>query len=425
MNKIELNKGNVTNKRIAVQFCNKFFNGNETNGCLDFLSSFEKNKDKVCPYGYACAHGINTVFCGFLSHSYGDFELIKKRKQYYKVKDVETLTDEEHEQLSSVVYNIDYCFICSQTAHDLIHYSGHLKSLIDEVNNSFLQDKDIVPIIREYRKYISAIETYQKTSQAIRAKYDSLSDKPISRLYNYWRERRDNYDRLIDAISDISDRIKTYLKTIPSDKYENHYAELSLVSMQSLFEFRIKYHFVTLNELMDNNATLALKIYKFNWHKMSKKLANILSYQAKMKGISFVFDGKSFNYFFSRENVFLALYILLENSVKYCLTSVDCEIVLSFRDDDNGCSLEIRNASDFIEKATLEHITERGVSGENSNNMNSNGIGLFVAKKIFEDNGITMEYNYEKFYFSILITAKKGISHLPFAKKFASKRTFH
>ena len=98
---------------------------------------------------------------------------------------------------------------------------------------------------------------------------------------------------------------------------------------------------------------------------------------------------------------------MLENAVKYCFTTIDPVILLSFDDSDSDCLLEIKNASSNISDETLLHITEKGVSRENSKNLSSNGIGLFVAKKIFEENSIQMNYGYSKMYFSIMLSARK------------------
>ena len=164
----------------------------------------------------------------------------------------------------------------------MIHYSGQLKTLVDETFKYSQQDKKIEKIIREYKKYISSIDTYQKNSVAISNMLKQISQPTIRELFEYWKQKRENYDKLINAISDISLRIENALEDISINDYRNQYSLLSLISMQSLFDYRIKYHSVALNELMGEKDSESLKPSLFNWHKIAKKLTNILSYQAKI-----------------------------------------------------------------------------------------------------------------------------------------------
>lgn len=408
MNKIVYNKDLIIEKEIDVKFCKKFFrDGSQKNKCLDFVLSTDKLGKQKCPYGYACAHGYYTTYCGFLTDDVGDVKLIKRRSKYLKEKNEKMLDGKNHDVLLNIVNNRDYCLIASQTAHDLIHLSGQLKTLIEETNYPMIKsDRLILSLIKEYQRYISSIETYQKNSVSISRKYGDIDLLLIDSENSYWEEKRINYVALINAVSDISSRISVILENVQYEEiYKGQYVFLSLISMQSIFLYRIKYHNITVDEMFGVvNKDAALK-HHYNWHKVAKKLANILSYQAKLKNAKFVFDGNTYGNFVAKEDVYLALYILLENSIKYCVPSINGDIELNFNDEDNAFKLSIRNSSNYISENSMKHITEKGFSGENSNNMKSNGIGLFVAKKIFDENNIKICFDFSDSHFIASLTA--------------------
>ena len=54
----------------------------------------------------------------------------------------------------------------------------------------------------------------------------------------------------------------------------------------------------------------------------------------------------------------------------------------------------------------MQHITEKGRSGENSINLKSNGIGLFVANKILNENTVSSSFSYYNNYFTVTASAK-------------------
>ena len=411
MNKIVFSKNEIVEKEIDSPFCKKFFKDDlKDNKCKSFLLLSPKTGKLVCPFGYACARGYHTMYCGFLTKEIGNTALIKRRNKYLKTKGLPLIDGESHDLLINIVENRDYCLVASQAAHDFIHLSGQLKTLIDEANKQNAKtDQLLSSIIKEYQKYISSIETYQKSSVAISRKFGNIKLLTIEFENNYWNEKKQSYLNLISAISDISSRIHKLLENVQyEEKYKNQYVFLSLVSMQSIFIYRIKYHNTTVNEMFGGEQEINKQpLYKYNWHKIAKKLANILSYQGKLKNARFAFDGTTHNYFLSRENVFLALYILFENAIKYCVPDIDGEIVVAFKDNEKYCSLSVSNSSSYISSVSMSHITEKGKSGENSANLGSNGIGLYVVKKIFDENNISVSFNYSDDYFVVDIQAKK------------------
>ena len=349
MNKITFNKDQIIDKRIDVSFCKKFFKQQDRNEnkCNCFILSKDKLGKVECPYGYACAHGAYTIYCGFLSEDIGNHRLIRNRNKYLNVKQEKIIPSESYDIIMNIVNNCDYCTIASQTAHDLIHLSGQLKTLIDETNRTRI-DSLVQSIIREYQKYISAIDTYQKNSVSISQRFGNVELLLLDSENKYWEEKKQNYSKLIDAVYDISSRISKLLEDVNyEENYKGQYAVLSLISIQSIFYYRIKYHRITVDEMLGVINYEADVSHYYNWHKVLKKLANILSYQAKLKNAHFTFDGNTYEKFKAKENLFLALYILLENSIKYCVPDLDNTIVIKFFDNNGMCTISIKNSSNF------------------------------------------------------------------------------
>lgn len=396
MNKFSINKNIIVEKEIDNPFCKKFFSRNKLNKCVMFLLDNEKRGQIVCPYSYLCAKSVDTIYCGFIVDGCVDIKKIKGHTKFSGGKKIERYTKEEYNIIWEIAHLQDCCSVYSQTAHDLIHFSGQLKSLIDEAFQYSQQDKFISHLIKEYQKYITLIDGYRKKSEDNSRHYNNLNDKTIQSTHEFFCKKIENYSNLISSIYDVSSRISTLIGDIQADEqYKGKYNLISLISMQSLFDYRIKYHEMTMGEFFDSNKADESEIYNYNWHRIAKKLTNMLYYQAKAKHARFVFDGTTRSCFLSKESVYLALYILLENSIKYSNNDFESLITLRFEDTDNECLLSISNPSEFISEESLMRITEKGFSGENSNKSSSNGIGLYVVKRIFEDNNIKAHYSYK------------------------------
>ena len=406
MNKIQLNKHVLTASDTSVKFCRKLINSKDER-CLGFLESKEIGL-KRCPYDYACAKSYDTVYCGFYADGYSDLKSVKGHNKNSNSGKVECLSYEDFNVLYQIAILNDYCSIYSQTTHDLIHFTGQLKTLIDESYNYSKNDSFISSLIKEYQKYISLIDTYQKKKLQNHNEFLKLLNPSISDKKIFLERNLEIYKNLIDSVADVSSRISFSIKENSiMETYKDKYVLMSLIAVQSLFDFRIKYHHVTFSELFFGKEAVSLEKVSMDWHKIAKKLTNTLSYLAKSKNLYFRYDGKTFESFVAKENIYLGLYILLENALKYTSSDNENDIYLRFEDTENECVLYIENPSDYISEESMKKITTKGFSGENSKNGNSNGIGLFVAKKIFDDSDVSVAFKYEDGLFSVRLSAKR------------------
>lgn len=396
MNKIELSQDKIISNNIDNRFCLRFFRKDYPNKCISFLTTnTNKNCIKKCPYGYSCVFGSINVLCGFVGEECSDLTKIRKRNKYLKVKDTFIVSKQDFAILEEIVKLKDYCFIYSQTTHDLVHFAGQLKSLIDYCEQRYIDDQRIQRLITLYRKYNFYVDKYeQNKSRSANGQILTLVKEK-----EWWQNRLDLYKTLLGSIEHACLDLNNLVNEIGNyeEMYKDKYYLLSLIAMQSLITYRIKYHKMMLSELLGESEDLVEENERlFNWHKISKKLTNTISYQAYSKGVSFVFDGQTRKSFLAKENIYLAFYILLENAVKYSPGGSEStySVYLTFDDADDCCSVTIENTSEYISKDSLKHLSEKGFSGENSYNKTSNGIGLYVAKKIFEENDIVFNYDY-------------------------------
>ena len=165
MNKFSVNKNIIIEKEIENPFCRKFFNKNKLNKCVMFLLNNEKRGQILCPYAYSCAKSVDTIYCGFSVDGCSDIKRIKGHAKFSGAKKIERYSKEEYDLIWDIAHMQDCCSVYSQTAHDLIHFSGQLKSLIDEAFQYSQQDKFINHLIKEYQKYITLIDGYRKKSE--------------------------------------------------------------------------------------------------------------------------------------------------------------------------------------------------------------------------------------------------------------------
>lgn len=170
-----------------------------------------------------------------------------------------------------------------------------------------------------------------------------------------------------------------------------------------LIRTRLDYH----DRILMDDKQFATVINKIRVHKLIKKLTILLSYKAGTKNVEFEYCGWTNNELFSDSKaVFILLFILIENAVKY--SPKDEKIIISMNDKTKQCStILIENVCGLLKTDELPFIFDDGYRGENGDNCSGNGIGLMVAKKIMNklhiDYQVDISRKLNKSYFSIKI----------------------
>ena len=114
----------------------------------------------------------------------------------------------------------------------------------------------------------------------------------------------------------------------------------------------------------------------------------MLSYQARKKDLRFIIDSTQEKYVDLSNNIYLAMFILLENAVKHSISNN--EIKIDFEETDEFLEVIIKNTGAIIEKDELDKLIIRGYRGKNTTTKGT-GIGLSLAKEIFEQHNCPFE----------------------------------
>lgn len=154
------------------------------------------------------------------------------------------------------------------------------------------------------------------------------------------------------------------------EKYDDIKAMLALYD---LINYRLNVYY-GVNE-SDN------KRFRGQLYPILKKMQIMTSYQAKKKKINVNLSHKQENYLILSNNIYLVMFILLENAIKHSLHN--SEILIEFIETKDKTIFSISNRSPLIEENEVAKLFERGYRGKNAISKGT-GIGLSIAKEILK-----------------------------------------
>lgn len=153
----------------------------------------------------------------------------------------------------------------------------------------------------------------------------------------------------------------------------------ALIALYDLVNYRLNVLYGT-NE--SDNQRIKAKLYP-----LFRKLQVMMKYQAKKKKINIKIDYEQDNILLLSKNIYLAMFILLENAIKHSISK--SEINVEFDETQEETIVAISNISPLICEDEYNKIFERGYRGKNCVSKGS-GIGLSLVKQILD----THKYNY-------------------------------
>lgn len=166
------------------------------------------------------------------------------------------------------------------------------------------------------------------------------------------------------------------------DLAENDEDVRAMLALYDLINYRLNVN----SELVEsNNKRIKAKLYP-----LVKKLQVMMKYQAKKKKIKFVIDYEQNNQVILSNNIYLVVFILMENAVKH--SGENAEINIDFDENEDFTLFTISNIGPYINDDEKDRLFERGYRGKNAVSKGS-GIGLSMVKKILEKHGY--DYNLE------------------------------
>lgn len=409
MNFIKLYSDRFDAQSIGNGLCKK---NCDKGRCKSFLvSKYGTFSTGICPYGFSCVFEYDLVCCGVSIDGYFNEKKIKGHMQNFKDMKIIKVSKEEHEELKNFLYAYYSYTITSQTKHELANFVGYLKSILEicipttcihsDAIAISLQMVDIYEIFEnEVSNYYDFIRVELRNKNNIPMIFkDKLKLSLFYKLTNLYAK----------MINDIYKKALEFKRIVGRNSdYEKEYGVnkefLSLIFLNDLFINRIEYQ----NYIFTTEDTLQeKKIIKYNWYKVATKYSKIMGYSAAKKKTRFIFKGSSHNDFEADSNLYMAIFIVFENAIKF--TPYGELIHVYFIDSDEECEMIVENKCKRISTVDKDILCKRGYCGDNSSQLTSNGLGLFLVSQILKSNSISFDISAkdDNCLYSISIKAKK------------------
>lgn len=143
-------------------------------------------------------------------------------------------------------------------------------------------------------------------------------------------------------------------------------------------------------------------------HRLLHKLKIMMNYKARKREIRIVLDSND-SFVDGCNNLYLAMFILLDNAVKYSPSGG--EIQIFFDSNQNEVSVSIQNIGPLVLDDELDKLTINGYRGHKANT-SGNGIGLYIFDKItkkanYKYKIISKQINDEQSMFCVTIILNK------------------
>ena len=155
-----------------------------------------------------------------------------------------------------------------------------------------------------------------------------------------------------------------------------------IYSIANLLTIRFDTYDLEVNPELNMNAiTMEIPIFK-----KVEKVYKCLGARIQSKRLKVRLEGNSYKTYRSSSILEIALFIIIDNAVKYALEGT--EIIIKFKEDGNKLRVSFYNYGIRPELKELQHLTERGVRSQkiiDSNKFEGRGIGLYLLKLICEN----------------------------------------
>lgn len=272
----------------------------------------------------------------------------------------------------------------------------------------YVRNNIYTSLIIKNENYIKLKKTIESCGQKI-TEFHSYSDDEILYLISDFETLIIDNLTLRDCMHDlrnIGSFFNAMSQKITSDYNELYEKDDDIKALLSLYDL-VNYRINILNGIKSSdNRRIRQKI-----HPLIRKLTIMLSYQARKKDIKFKISPVQECYVDLSQNIYLAMFILLENAVKHSIS--DSTININFKELKDYMEVSIENRGAKIEIDEKEKLTIRGYRGKNTSTKGT-GVGLSLAKEIFEQHNcsfnikvtdinkyeslfiVTIKFNYSK-----------------------------
>lgn len=249
----------------------------------------------------------------------------------------------------------------------------------------FKKNKIYTSIILRDKDNLKLTRTLKNRNDKI-TNYDCYTEKQIIDLMDDIDVLFTNNIELRDCMHDLRN-MGSYFNSM-SETIEIKHKELAeededikaMLALYDLINYRLNVYY--------GISEPDYKRIKAKLYPLLKKLQVMMRYQAKKKKIKLVIDYEQENIVVLSKNIYLVMFILMENAIKHA--SYSSEINIDFDEDDKCTVFKISNQSPLIEESEQQKIFERGYRGKNTVSKGT-GIGLSMVKEILDKH----EYKYD------------------------------
>ena len=267
----------------------------------------------------------------------------------------------------------------------------NLEKITQRKVERLLSDKDFLPrlsverykkIIEDYKRLISENACSNEQAIDLARKSDSVHNQKVL-LENTLHENRKLNNQLknsVDVFLSETNKLRHDWERI-NDVCKDIYSTASLMSIRfDCYDFEV-------NPTLNTNAIeIPIPIYK-----RIEKIYKCLTNRIAQKGLHVKLDGKSYNFYKASSILEIALFIIIDNAVKYALEKSDIRI--KFKEEGNKLSVTFYNWGICPDRSETSHLTDRGFRSKKiieSNKYDGRGIGLFILKTICQIVGVKL-----------------------------------
>ncbi|MEG0134707.1 MAG: HAMP domain-containing sensor histidine kinase [Cetobacterium sp.] len=231
-------------------------------------------------------------------------------------------------------------------------------------------------------------------------------------IQNTLHDLKNNSNHIMDMIEEFKQNHNDFLRS-DSNIDSNLTKRLnSLISGYEFIRYRLNVHGKTLDETYLGEFEESFSENEIKLHPILLKLVSIMRAKAKKKEIRFDLDSKTERIYRISSLLYLVLFIVLENAIKYSLPQN--KIVITFEESSREYETKIiiENKTKKLKLDELDQLFTRGVRGDNAISIPGSGYGLSIVKGLCDQSKIKInlekdESDESKDNFRVLLTVSK------------------
>lgn len=361
--------------------------------CFDFYNSFKNDTvDRViletCPYGYSVFIFANQIITSIISEK-ADFNLLNSRNQYYK---------KQGQKIDEIKTNIVKSDTVKTKLEEYLRFFNEYYSIstfIHDASNSMSSFLDAAETIEDEEPFVELSNAYNLINTQI-IKINEIKKKGIPFIYsidydNLYETLNKNINQLVDTIYKYFHKINNF-----SEYNEEPYTTL-IYGFDLLVSFYNFHQKVKLNDFSFDHTNVRTHYP----HRMMMRLMKVLGYKAKKRRIIIKMTPSSqveLRGFRNSNDIYLALFSLLENAIKHARAATN--IIIDISGDIDKTVVSITNQSYYLSMEAMEKIKDKGYRYEGVLSSGS-GLGLYLASQIFEytKTGFELKFNEDDYTF--------------------------